>query len=62
MNYKFNNFYELITYQAKKRGKKVALVVDDEKITYAEILKKADSLADFLASKGVKRGDKVAFF
>jgi len=62
MDYKFNNFYELITYQAKKRGKKVALFVDDEKITYADILDAADRLAAFLASKGVKKGDKIAFF
>jgi len=62
MDYKFNNFYELITFQAKKRGKKVALFVDDDKITYAEILDAADRLAAFLASKGVKKGDKVAFF
>ena len=62
MDYKFNNFYELISYQAKKRGKKVALFVDDEKITYADILEAADKLAAFLAQKGVKKGDKVAFF
>ncbi|TNF45380.1 MAG: long-chain-fatty-acid--CoA ligase, partial [Epsilonproteobacteria bacterium] len=35
---------------------------DDEKITYADILEAADKLAAFLASKGVKKGDKVAFF
>ena len=62
MDYKFNNFYELITFQAKKRGKKVALFVDDEKITYGDILEAVDKLAAFLAEKGVKRGDKVAFF
>ncbi len=62
MDYKFNNFYELITFQAKKRGKKVALFVDDEKITYADILEAVDKLAAFLAEKGVKKGDKVAFF
>ncbi len=62
MEYKFNNFYELITFQAKKRGRKVALFVDDEKITYADILQAADRFAAFLAQKGVKRGDKIAFF
>jgi len=62
MDYKFNNFYELITFQAKKRGKKVALFVDDEKITYADILEASDKLAAFLAQKGVKKGDKIAFF
>lgn len=62
MDYKFNNFYELITFQAKKRGKKVALFVDDEKITYGDILEAVDKLAAFLSDKGVKKGDKVAFF
>ncbi|HIQ47597.1 MAG TPA: long-chain-fatty-acid--CoA ligase [Sulfurovum sp.] len=62
MDYKFNNFYELITFRAKKRGKKVALFVDDEKITYGEILDTVDKLAAYLASLGVKKGDKVAFF
>ena len=62
MSYPFNNFYELITFQAKKRRSKVALLVDDEKITYGEILKAADKLAGFLAQQGVKKGDKVALF
>lgn len=62
MDYTFNNFYELITYQAKKRGKKVALFVDDEKITYQEILEAADKLAGFLSDKGVQKGDKIALF
>lgn len=53
MAYKFNNFYELITFQAKKRKNKVALLVDDTKITYKEILERADKLAAFLAKKGV---------
>ena len=62
MDYPFNNFYELIIFQAKKRKKKVALFVDDEKITYGEILENVDRLAGFLADKGVKEGDKVALF
>ena len=62
MEYKFNNFYELITYQAKKRGKKTALFVDEVKITYAEILEAADRLAGFLSDKGVQKGDRIALF
>ena len=62
MEYTFNNFYELITFQAKKRKKKVALFVDDEKITYGEILEAVDKLAACLSNLGVKKGDKVAFF
>lgn len=62
MAYPFNNFYELITFQAKKRKKKVAIFVDDEKISYGEILENVDRLAAFLADKGVKKGDKIALF
>ena len=62
MKYPFNNFYELITYQGKKRKNKVALFVDDTKITYGSILKNADQLAAYLRDKGVKKGDKVALF
>jgi len=62
MDYKFNNFYELITFHAKKRGSKTALFVDKENISYTEILSKADKLASFLAEKGVKKNDKVALF
>jgi len=62
MDYKFNNFYELIIFQAKKRGSKSALFVDEEKITYAQILSNVDKLASFLSEKGVKENDKVALF
>ena len=62
MDYQFNNFYEIISFHAKKRGSKTALFVDDEKISYADILSKADKLASFLSQKGVKKSDKVALF
>ena len=58
--YRFENFYELITFQAKKRGKKVALFVGEEKIRYRDILNRADALAATLAKRGVGKGDKVA--
>jgi len=62
MKYKFNNFYEFIAFQSKKRKNKTALFLGDEKISYADIHKSADSLATFLSSKGIKEGDKVALF
>ncbi len=62
MEYKFNNFYELITFQAKKRKKKIALFSDDKKITYGDMLQKVDRLAGFLVEQGVKKGDKIALF
>ncbi len=62
MDYAYSNFYEFLVAQAAKRGRKVALFVDDEKITYRELLKKVDSLAAFLSQKGVREEDKVALF
>ncbi len=62
MEYKFNNFYELIEFQGKKRRSRVALLVDDEKITYGDIIKKVDKLAGYLTQRGVKEGDKIALF
>jgi long-chain acyl-CoA synthetase len=62
MDYQFSNLYEVITYQAKKRKRKVALLVDSEKITYGDILEKVDKLAGFFTQKGIKEGDRVALF
>jgi len=62
MSYKFNNFYELITFHGKKRKNKVALLLNDEKITFGEIKKSADKLAAYLSEQGVKEGDRVALF
>ncbi len=63
MGYKFNNFYELISFQAKKRKNKVALLVDDTKITLWQIsYKQPINLLVFLVQNGVKEGDKVALF
>lgn len=62
MEYKFNNFYELISFQASKRKNKVALLIDDVKVTYKEIHENVDKLAGFLSEHGIKEGDKVALF
>ena len=60
--YRFNNFYELIADHGAKYRRKTALFVDDEKITYGDILQRADTLAAYLAAQGVQKGDKVALF
>jgi long-chain acyl-CoA synthetase len=62
MSYSFENFYDLIATQAKQRGRKTALFVGEEKISYGDILKKVDTLAGFLANSGIQKGDKVALF
>jgi long-chain acyl-CoA synthetase len=62
MDYPFSTFYEIIATHGKKRGRKTALFVDDEKIRYRDILEKADRLAALLSNKGVKEGERVALF
>ena len=62
MDYAYSNFYEFLSAQAQKRKRKVALFVDDEKITYGEVFENVDRLAAFFVDKGIKEGDKVALF
>ncbi len=62
MAYPYNNFYELLETQAKKRTNKSALFLNDEKISYGAIREAADKLAAFLSKQGVKEGDRVALF
>jgi len=62
MHYLFENFYDLIRTQSQQRGRKTALFVGEEKISYRELYQKSDILAAFLANNGVAKGDKVALF
>lgn len=62
MEYLFTGFYDLILTQSKRRGNKTALFVGDEKVSYAKIRERADVLAAYLSSRGIKQGDKVALF
>ena len=62
MSKQFSNLYDIVKYQAEKHKRKVALIVDDEKINYAKILENVDRLAAFLTQKGIKEGDRVALF
>jgi len=62
MNYAYSNFYEFLVAQARKRGSKVAFFVDEEKITYGELLQRVDRLAAFFSHRAITEGDKVALF
>jgi len=62
MAVQFSNLYEIISTQAAKRHKKVALFVDDEKISYGQILEKVDKLAVYFKEQGIEEGDTVALF
>lgn len=50
---------ELLTGTAARRPDHEALVVDDERLTYAELLDRARTVARGLAALGVGRGDHV---
>ncbi len=62
MSYPFNSFYEFLEDHSQKRGSKIALFVDKDKISYSNIKNYADRLAGFLADNNVHKGDKVALF
>lgn len=62
MNYPFNNFYDLLFTQSHKRGRKTALFIGDEKVSYREIQQHADVIAAYLANRDIQRGDRVALF
>lgn len=57
--YKFNSFYEVLSFQAKQRPKNIALFDGDNKITYEELKRKVDSFARFIELIGIKRGKKI---
>ncbi len=62
MSYPFATFYEMVVYHADVRGGKTALFMDKEKVSYQELLHKADSLAGYLDHNGISKGDRVALF
>jgi long-chain acyl-CoA synthetase len=45
---------------ARKHPQRVALVLGDTRLTYAEVDDAANQVANLLVSRGIRRGDKVA--
>ncbi len=62
MDYPFSTLYEIAQTHGSKHGRRVTLFEGEQKIRYGELLERADRLAAFLFSKGVKEGDRVAIF
>jgi long-chain acyl-CoA synthetase len=62
LNYRFNNFYEMVQYHGTHSRKKVALFEGDTKITYGDLLTRVDTFAGYLASIGIQPEERVALF
>jgi len=60
MTYPYENFYEMISANAKKQAKKTVIFIDDDKISNLEFLQRVDSFARFLSHSGMKEDDKIA--
>ena len=53
---------EYVTRQAERRPDAVALVLDDERLTYGELEQESNRLARLLVEAGCRRGDRVSIF
>lgn len=51
-----------LLYQAKHQAKKIALLVDDQGYSYAELDQKSSQLAHYLQSRGLIKGDRLAIY
>src|SRR5687768_7623875 len=50
---------ELLRRQALKHGERVCIIVDEETLTYSELLEQAAAIARGMYAHGVRRGDRV---
>lgn len=53
---------DTVSRQAEQRGDAVALVLGDDRRTYAELEESSNRLAHFLGELGARRGDRVCLF
>ena len=62
LNYRFNNFYEMLWFYGTKHSRRKALFVGEETLRYGELLERVDAFAGFLHTKGILPDEKVALF
>jgi malonyl-CoA/methylmalonyl-CoA synthetase len=56
------NLHDLFAIPRRRAPEKPALLFQDDAFTYGELFARADALAAGLAARGVRKGDRVAFF
>ena len=59
MEYKYNNFYEMIEKNAKNYKNKPAYFIDNKKTTWSEFKKLIDTFSRYLHIMGIKKGDRI---
>jgi long-chain acyl-CoA synthetase len=60
--YKYNTLYQMLEDKAQEHPKRVAIFCQKSKIEYSKLKNYADSIATYLATFGIKPGDKVGLF
>ncbi len=60
LKYKYQNFYEIIQSNAKDNPKKIALFMDNRKVSNLKLKQDIDTFARFLEFSGIKKTDRVA--
>jgi len=60
MEYKLNNFYEMLVQNKQKYPKKPIIFCEGDKLTNTQLIDKVDILARHLELGGIKKDDKVA--
>jgi long-chain acyl-CoA synthetase len=60
LEYKYNNFYEVLEKNCNKKPKKKCILTESISLTNQELLRRVDTFARFLELSGIKYQDKVA--
>jgi len=60
LEYKYENFYEAIEYNAKINPNKPVIFIGDRKVDNLRFKQKIDTFARFLEFSGIKSSNKVA--
>ena len=54
-----NSIVEALSIYAKERPDRIAVIADDEKITYSELWKEVQGFAEYLRKKGFPKGSRI---